>query len=244
MNEFFDTRVGRALHALGWLALASVSALFVLHGSQLVTLPRPRAAQTGNVGAAKPLTADGLGLLFVDAAKRFSLNPALLQAVARVESNFNPHVVSAKGAMGLMQLMPLTARAMGVGDAFDARENVFGSARYLDKLARRWRDDPLLTIASYNAGPGAVQRYHGVPPFGETRRYVRRVSSFCTAYSLSSHYSAQYLPSSAGEALALAMRSTSQVGRTCSLRASPSAEGPVGQSGPVLPTPELDLTAR
>lgn len=93
----------------------------------------------------------------------------------QVESNFNPHVVSHAGAIGLMQLMPRTASSMGVRDPFDPRQNILGGARYLRILANRFRGNLVLTVAAYNAGEGAVLRYRGVPPYAETRRYVRRV---------------------------------------------------------------------
>jgi soluble lytic murein transglycosylase-like protein len=92
-----------------------------------------------------------------------------------VESNFVPDAISETGAMGLMQLMPETARTMGVLDAFDPWQNLMGGARYLRVLANHFNGDLVLTIAAYNAGAYAVNRYHGVPPYGETRSYVQRV---------------------------------------------------------------------
>lgn len=112
---------------------------------------------------------------FREAAALYHLPEALLRAVARVESAFNPRVVSPAGAMGLMQLMPATAQSMGVRDPFDPRQNILGGARFLRILANRFGGDLVLTIAAYNAGDGAVLRYDGVPPYRETRRYVRRV---------------------------------------------------------------------
>lgn len=113
--------------------------------------------------------------LIQEAARLYQLPVAFLRAVMKVESNFNPSVVSPAGAMGLMQLMPTTARAMGVQNPFDPRENVLGGARYLRVLANKFNGDLILTIAAYNAGEGAVVRYGGVPPYMETRRYVQNV---------------------------------------------------------------------
>ncbi len=110
-----------------------------------------------------------------EAALVYRLPEAFLRAVMRVESNFYPDAVSNRGAMGLMQLMPGTAASMGVLDAFDPRQNVLGGARFLRVLANSYGGDLVRTIAAYNAGPGAVQRYDGIPPYAETRRYVQRV---------------------------------------------------------------------
>lgn len=110
-----------------------------------------------------------------EAARLYQLPSHFIRAVVKVESNFDPNVVSRTGAMGLMQLMPGTARAMGVVNAFDPRQNIFGGTRYLRFLANTFRGDLVLTVAAYNAGEGAVQRYGGVPPYDETRRYVQRV---------------------------------------------------------------------
>ena len=110
-----------------------------------------------------------------EAALLYSLPEGFLRAVMHVESNFYQDAVSNKGAMGLMQLMPETALSMGVLDPFDARQNVMGGARFLRVLANKFGGDLVLTIAAYNAGEGAVQKYGGIPPFAETRRYVQRV---------------------------------------------------------------------
>jgi len=120
--------------------------------------------------------------LIVEAAHLYQLPEPFIRAVVRVESDFNPTVVSRAGAMGLMQLMPKTARSMGVSDPFDARQNIFGGARYLRILANRFKGDLVLTVAAYNAGHGAVEKYKGIPPYKETQRYVRRVLKHYYAY--------------------------------------------------------------
>lgn len=112
--------------------------------------------------------------LFEEAARRYGLDPGLLWAVARAESGLNPAAVSPAGAVGLMQLMPSTARALGVSDPFDPVQNVDAGARYLRQQLERF-GDIRLALAAYNAGPGAVQRYGGIPPYRETRQYVERV---------------------------------------------------------------------
>lgn len=110
-----------------------------------------------------------------EAATLYQLPEAFIRAIVLVESNFFPDAISDAGAMGLMQLMPGTALNMGVLNAFDPRQNVLGGTRYLRLLANRFNGDLVLTVAAYNAGEGAIEKYRGVPPYLETRRYVRRV---------------------------------------------------------------------
>ncbi|MGB9791097.1 MAG: lytic transglycosylase domain-containing protein [Thermacetogeniaceae bacterium] len=116
--------------------------------------------------------------LFIAAGRAFGIDPALLKAVARAESGLNPRAVSPAGALGIMQLMPATARALGVKDPFDPLQSIFGGARYLRYLLDRFGGDVRLALAAYNAGPGAVQRWGGVPPYRETREYVERVLGY------------------------------------------------------------------
>lgn len=113
--------------------------------------------------------------LIIEAARYYTLPPALIKAVIAVESSFEPAAVSHAGAQGLMQLIPSTAKAMHVGDPFDPRENVYGGTRYLRVLANQFDGDVRLTVAAYNAGPEAVKEAHGVPSFSETQKYVSRV---------------------------------------------------------------------
>lgn len=112
--------------------------------------------------------------LFAAAGARHGVSPALLTAVARAESGFNPRAVSSAGAQGLMQLMPATARGLGVADPFDPAQAVDGAGRLLASHLRRFGSVEL-ALAAYNAGPGAVQRYGGIPPFRETQGYVARI---------------------------------------------------------------------
>jgi soluble lytic murein transglycosylase-like protein len=109
------------------------------------------------------------------ASSEFGVDEALLRAVIHAESAFNPRALSVAGAQGLMQLIPGTARDMGVLDAFDANQNIRGGARYLALLLRNFNGNERLAAAAYNAGPGAVQKYNGVPPYDETQVYVERV---------------------------------------------------------------------
>ena len=113
--------------------------------------------------------------LVQDAGLRHDVDPGLIHAVIRQESNYNVFAVSVKGACGLMQLMPGTALRFGVNDIFDPAENVEGGVKYLRFLMDRYDGDRIRTLAAYNAGEGAVDKYGGVPPYEETEDYVDRV---------------------------------------------------------------------
>ncbi len=104
-----------------------------------------------------------------------NIDPDLINSVIHAESNFNAHAVSPKGARGLMQLMPKTATELGVSNSFDANANVQGGSKYLQELLQRYNYDMVKALAAYNAGPQRVDKYHGVPPYYETRAYVARI---------------------------------------------------------------------
>jgi soluble lytic murein transglycosylase-like protein len=115
------------------------------------------------------------------AAERAGVDPNLFDALVTAESGYDPNARSRAGAMGLSQLMPGTARELGVSDPFDPAQNLRGGATYLSQMLQRFQGDPRLALAAYNAGPGAVQKFGGIPPYAETRKYVERVMSLYEA---------------------------------------------------------------
>ena len=115
-------------------------------------------------------------------AARFGVEAELARAIVAVESCFDPEAVSRVGARGLMQLMPRTAESLGVSDSFDIHQNLRAGIEYFQRLHQRYDGDPILALAAYNAGPGAVDRHGGVPPFPETERYIERVVEHWNEY--------------------------------------------------------------
>ena len=120
---------------------------------------------------------EDMDAIFEEAAAKFGISSRLIKAVAKTESNFNSEAVSHAGAMGVMQLMPGTARTLGVSDPYDARQNIMGGAKYLKANLDKF-GDVSLALAAYNAGPGSVEKYGGIPPYSETQNYVRKVLSY------------------------------------------------------------------
>jgi len=118
------------------------------------------------------------------AAKKHQVDPALIRALMHAESAFNPNAVSHKGAQGLMQLMPGTAKELGVQDALIPSQNIAGGAKYIAQLLKRFNGNIQLATAAYNAGPGAVKKYNGVPPYKETEVYVERVGILHKRYQM------------------------------------------------------------
>jgi len=124
---------------------------------------------------AAKLTNSDVGEMLARAGKDHNIDVDLLASVVKAESGGNPRAVSSAGAEGLMQLMPATATEHGVSDRFAPDQNVRGGSTYLDELLSRYHDNLALALAAYNAGPGAVDKYHGIPPYSQTRTYVARV---------------------------------------------------------------------
>jgi hypothetical protein len=153
----------------------------------LSTTPREGATKTYAVANAsapirttQPTATDHGGRfdsLIAASAAAHNLRPDLVRAVIQAESAFNPLARSSKGAMGLMQLMPATATELGVTDPYDPAQNIRGGVAYLKSLLEQYDNDEELALAAYNAGPAAVERYDGVPPYPETRQYIERIKN-------------------------------------------------------------------
>ena len=126
---------------------------------------------------------EDMDAIFEEAASKYQISSNLLRAVAKAESNFNSEAVSSAGAMGVMQLMPGTAKSLGVTDPFDARQNIMAGAKYLKQNLDKFCNVEL-ALAAYNAGPGNVQKYGGIPPFKETQNYVSKITSYLSGGNL------------------------------------------------------------
>ena len=126
------------------------------------------------LSASKTSKTTSLDAIFNKAAKTYGVDVKLLKAIAKQESNFQTDVVSKAGAQGVMQLMPATAKAMGVKNAMDPEENIMGGAKLISQLLKKYDGDVKLALAGYNAGTGNVAKYHGIPPFEETKNYIKK----------------------------------------------------------------------
>src|SRR5699024_4895220 len=110
-----------------------------------------------------------------EAANKYGVDEKLIHAVIQMESSYNPRATSKAGAAGLMQLMPATARSLGVSDRYNVRQNIFGGTKYLSQMLKKFNGRTNLALAAYNAGPGNVAKHGGIPPFTETKNYVQKV---------------------------------------------------------------------
>ncbi|MGN7613016.1 lytic transglycosylase domain-containing protein [Magnetococcales bacterium HHB-1] len=142
---------------------------------------------------AKAISAKEIRQLIKQTAYQERVNPNLLKAIVAAESNFNPNAVSKKGAVGLMQLMPGTAREMGVRNIRHPKENLRGGARYLRKMLSEFRNIRF-AVAAYNAGPQAVKKYNGIPPYPETQTYVKRVLTYYLTGSFKGYKKRNFSP--------------------------------------------------
>jgi len=136
----------------------------------------------GTTDASDPGRAVPFQSLIESAARKYGVRPALLAGLIKQESNFNPNAQSGVGAKGLTQLMDATARGLGVTDSFDPAQSLDGGARFLGGLLKQFKGNESLALAAYNAGPGAVQKYGGIPPYQETQRYVPKVLGYAAQF--------------------------------------------------------------
>jgi tetratricopeptide (TPR) repeat protein len=137
---------------------------------------------------------DSFGEYINEAASIHGLDPFLIKSVIKVESDFDKNIVSSKGAQGLMQLMPATAKLVGCSNPFSARDNILGGSNYLRMMLKRFDGNIDYALAAYNAGPGNVEKYKGIPPFRETKNYVRKVNHYYQQYASSAGYTGKSNP--------------------------------------------------
>ena len=161
------------------VAAASVATIETVPDPVLPVTAQPNSAVSSAPRAAIPdsasLTAAETHELLARAGQAHNIDADLLASVVHAESGGNPHAISRAGARGLMQLMPATAANLGISNSFAPDQNISGGTTYLDQLLTRYHDNIALALAAYNAGPEAVDRYHGIPPYAETRAYVARI---------------------------------------------------------------------
>ncbi len=158
-----------------YMEVASAAVVSIENVPDAPATPRREAANTTPATIPEQLSASAMQPLLARAGAQHRLDEDLLASIVRAESNGHTHAISRTGARGLMQLMPGTASELGVHDAFVPAQNIDGGSAYLDRLLTRYHDNIALALAAYNAGPAAVDRVHGVPPYRETRQYVARV---------------------------------------------------------------------
>lgn len=133
------------------------------------------ATSSGNTSSSSSTSLDAY---FKEAAAKYNVDVKLLKAIAHAESNFNPNATSSSGAMGVMQLMPSTAKSLGITDAYNAYDNIMGGAKVIAEHLANYNGDISLALAAYNAGSGNVAKYGGVPPFTETQNYIKKVLAY------------------------------------------------------------------
>ncbi len=133
------------------------------------------ASTSGNTSSSSSTSLDAY---FEEAAAKYNVDVKLLKAIAHAESNFNPNATSSSGAMGVMQLMPSTAKSLGITDAYNAYDNIMGGAKVISQHLANYNGDVSLALAAYNAGSGNVAKYGGVPPFTETQNYIKKVLAY------------------------------------------------------------------
>lgn len=172
MNEML-LEEGNSLSQLSGQTSVSTTATII---NQTPSLPPINMTKISSTGSSTEIDS-----IIQEAAVKYNLPVNLIKSVIKQESNFNPNAVSGAGASGLMQLMPATAKGLGVTNVFDPRDNIMGGSKYLRQMLDKYNGNTTLALAAYNAGPGNVDKYGGIPPFKETQNYVRKVTSHLLA---------------------------------------------------------------
>ena len=184
-NSIFTGQVQSIMQRLMFDLLARLSKK--LDGTGQAAASTTTGAQSLSSGSAAQTATGDFASLINQASQKYGVDSSLVQAVIKAESNFNPNAVSAAGALGLMQLMPGTASGLGVSNALDPAQNIDGGVHFLSQLLKHYNGNVRLAVAAYNAGPGAVDRYNGVPPYQETQTYVNRVLGYINSSNQSSN---------------------------------------------------------
>lgn len=178
--EYAVLRSGQRMHITGYERLGSIVRLQITGGAVDVDSAELVKIEPEEVFKAAPQASPALNVPFGDlihaASQKHGVEQEVIASVIAAESNFNPRAISRRRAQGLMQLMPQTARRMAVGDVFNPAQNIDGGTKYLKELLDLYKQDLVLALAAYNAGPERVDKFGGVPPYAETTSYVRRVA--------------------------------------------------------------------